>query len=85
MTTFKTITKAELIEALEDLNDSDQIAFATNYGDIGDTMQVHRIRGRIDEQELRESAYSDSGFALRDSDEDWDDDDEELQSVFILS
>jgi hypothetical protein len=67
--TFKTVTKAELIEALEELNDNDLVAFSSDYGDISHTQQVHRIRGRIEEVELCESAYSDSGFAIADSDD----------------
>jgi hypothetical protein len=83
MSKFRTITKAELIESLEDLNDDDAIAFASDYGDIVHTMQVHRIQGVIDEAVLEESAYSDSGFAIRDPESDECDD--EQQKVFILS
>jgi hypothetical protein len=82
-TTFKTITKAELLEALEDLADDDQIAFASDYGDHCHTQQVHRLRGNINEHDLRESAYSDSGWALVEHDDESDGD--EPQRVFILS
>jgi hypothetical protein len=85
MQQFRTITKAELIEALEDLNDDDQIAFASDYGDITHTQQVHGIRGRIEEATLCESAYSDSGWAIRDEDDEEDEDENESkQTVFVL-
>jgi hypothetical protein len=82
MTTFKTITKAELLETLELLADGDQIAFASDYGDHTHTQQVHRLKGNIDLRALRESAYSDSGWALADPD---DDEGDEPQRIFILS
>jgi len=83
-TTFKSITKAELLEALEDLADDDQIAFASDYGDHCHTQQVHRLKGNIGEHELRESAYSDSGWALVDP-EYSDEADKDMQRVYILS
>jgi hypothetical protein len=77
-TQFRTTTKAELIAALDDLNDNDLVAFASNYGDITSTMQVHPISGNIDEHRLCESAYSDSGYAIADDDRG---DDEEMDEI----
>lgn len=84
-TTFKTITKSALIEALEDIVDDDAlIAFASDYGDHCHTQQLHRIKGNIEEVPVKESAYSDSGFAVADDDE-WEPENEtEKQTVFLL-
>jgi hypothetical protein len=81
---FNTITKAELIEALEDLDDSDLIAFASNYGDHSRTMQVHCLRGDVELEHIEESAYSDSGFAVAEHEPDEDEMDD-TQEVWILS
>lgn len=86
MKTFSTITKAELVEALEELNDNDLVAFASDYGDHGHTQQVHRIRGNVEEAVLMESAYSDSGWAVA-NEEEWDSDpgsDEPKVEVYII-
>jgi hypothetical protein len=77
-TTFKTITKAELLQALADLNDNDHIAVASDYGDRCHTQQLHRLRGNVEEVAVRESGYSDSGFAV---DEDGD---SNAQTVYLL-
>jgi len=84
-TTFKTITKAALLEALEDLDDNDSIAVASDYGDRCHTQQLHRLKGNIEEVKVRESAYSDSGFAVADEDGGELDDNEEPLTVYLLS
>jgi hypothetical protein len=83
-TTFKTITKAELLQALADLNDNDHIAVASDYGDRCHTQQLHRLRGNIEEVSVKESAYSDSGFAVADEDDEHFGDEQQLQTVYLL-
>jgi hypothetical protein len=79
-----TITVRELKQLLEDLHDDDRVAFASDYGDHSHTMQVHPLRGSVDLHEIRESAYSHSGYALADDEFDARDD-EDQKSVFIIS
>lgn len=75
--TMRTITKAELIEALEELDDDDKVIFTTDYGDYHSTQQALPISGRVEEVSITKSAYSNSGFALvDDNDEDENDEDE---------
>ena len=85
---FHTTTKEELIAALEDLPKGARVAFASDYGDHVHTQQVHRLRGDIEEQDIYESAYSDSGFAVANDEDDEDFDPEgtaKRQSVYIIS
>lgn len=82
MSAFRTITKEELIEALEDLPDGAQVAFSSDYGDHCHTQQAHELRGNVEQVTLRESAYSDSGWAVKDDEEDWDG---PKQEVWVLS
>lgn len=77
MREFRTITAEELREALEGIPGDALVAFASDYGDRGNTQQIHRLRGRVTEETIEESGYSDSGFAIRDTDEDDDEPDRE--------
>jgi Large polyvalent protein associated domain 29 len=68
---------AAAVDALEEFPDSTPVVFANDYGDRGNTMQV----GGIDEvvqSPIRESGYSNSGWALphEAADSDGEDDDE---------
>ena len=66
---MKTITVRDLIDLLEDYDDDDMpVVFATNYGDRGNTQQAHAIRGDVEEVVLTKSAYSESGYAVSDTD-----------------
>lgn len=69
---MESITVKELKALLEDWDDEARVVFGSNYGDRSGTVQAHRLRGRIEEVTLRESAYSDSGYAINEdgSDED---------------
>ena len=85
MSKFRTITKAELVDRLQDLNDDAPIAFVSDYGDIVHTQQVHSIQGCIDEVVLEESGYSISGFAVEDDPETDEFREKPAQKVFVLS
>lgn len=61
---MRTITAAQLIEELESLPPNAPVAFASDYGDRGHTQQVIFLRGSIEKMPIRESGYSDSGYAL---------------------
>jgi hypothetical protein len=83
-TKLKSITVAELIEALQGEDPEAMVVFASNYGDYHKTQQVHFIGGDLEEQPVEESAYSDSGYAICRPEEG---DDEELDgsSFLVLS
>lgn len=68
--TLKTITVAELIDALEDLEPEALVIFSTDYGDYHHTAQALPIKGEIEEGTVSESAYSNSGFQLHQEEED---------------
>ena len=63
-----TLTVAELIAILEDQDPDMPVMIACDYGDRGRTMQALPIH-RVEEDGLRKSAYSDSGWALAIADE----------------
>ena len=79
-----TITKQELVDILADLPDDARLAFATDYGDRSHTQQVHAIEGSVEERDIGESGYSDSGWAVLD-DEDDDAQDVGGDSLWIIS
>lgn len=72
MSEFKSITVAELKALLEDQSPNLLVTFASNYGDYHRTQQVHSLDGYAEEMKIVETAYSDSGFALSDEDDDVD-------------
>lgn len=63
--TIRSITVQELREALEDFKPEDIVVFSHDYGDHCHTQAVGRIEN-IKMQDLVETAYSDSGFAVKD-------------------
>lgn len=62
---MQTLTKKELIETLDNVPDNALLIFTSNYGDRIGTMQAHPL-GDVDQALLKESSYSDSGYALTD-------------------
>lgn len=84
--TIRTVTAAELIEALQMLPEDALVAFSSNYGDRCRTRQVHTLDGQIEEEELYETAYSDSGFAVvKERDEEESEKETPAQKVWIIS
>lgn len=81
--TLRTITKRELIERLEDSDAPDDalVIFSTDYGDRGNTQQALGISGEIEEVLIHESAYSNSGFAIAEDEDDLDEDDLETNDA----
>lgn len=76
---LRTITVRELMEALEGQDPDMRVVFTCDYGDYHHTPQALAIRGEFEELPLVESAYSHSGFALvQDDEEDEDESDDDL-------
>lgn len=85
--TMRTITKAELIEALEELEDDDKVIFSTCYGDYHRTQQALPLKGTVEEVRITKSAYSNSGFAVLDEDDietDEEDDNEDAEIYHVI-
>ena len=61
---FKSITVQELINLLKDEEPEAMVAFVSDYGDHHHTQQVHSIAGKLEEELISTSGYSDSGYAL---------------------
>lgn len=61
----RTLTVRQLIERLEGEDPEAKVVFVSNYGDHARTQQAHFLEGRLDYAQLEESAYSESGYALR--------------------
>lgn len=66
---METITVSELIKVLADADPNAKVVFTSNYGDRNRTQQAHGIHGDLRVRTLKESAYSESGYAVRDT---WD-------------
>lgn len=81
---FKTTTVEELIEALQEHDPKAFVVFASDYGDRGNTMQVHAIDGDVDEIQIRKTAYSASGWAVLESD-DMREEDANVPCVLLIS
>lgn len=67
---MRTITVAELIECLQNEDPDARVIFAADYGDYHHTEQALPLRGEIDTVTIEKSAYSNSGFAIAECDED---------------
>jgi len=82
---LRTLTVKELIEVLQDEDPEMPVVFATDYGDYHHTIQVHAIDGSVDEEPIRESAYSRSGWAIPDHEkEDEEERDVEAPRVLVV-
>jgi hypothetical protein len=71
---MKTITVAQLRDLLDGQPDDMEVIFTTDYGDYSRTPQALALRGEVDTVTIEKSAYSNSGFAIQDSDAVYDDD-----------
>ena len=69
MPNFRTITVAELRELLEDQADQALVVFSANYGDYHNTQQALPLRGEVEECSLTKTAYSNSGYAIAEPDD----------------
>jgi hypothetical protein len=81
---FESITVAQLIEVLQAESPDAIVAFSSNYGDICNTIQLHRINGEVQREVVCESGYSNSGFAVE-TDDDASGNQAELQTVLVIS
>lgn len=76
---FNSITVEQLQQLLSDYDPNTLVTFSSNYGDRSRTEQVHSLEGYADMKPLTKTAYSDSGYAIA------DDDEEEAQTVLVIS
>lgn len=76
---LRSITLGELRALLADHSQADdeiKVIFTANYGDRGRTPQALPLKGEVEEVQVCESAYSDSGYAVA-GDDDYEDEDYE--------
>lgn len=66
---MKTITVAELIEILQEAEPTARVIFSTDYGDHTHTEQALPLCGEIEEVLITKTAYSNSGFAIVDAED----------------
>lgn len=69
---LRTITVKKLIEALQNEDPEARVVFCANYGDRAQTLQALPLRGNVESVTLQTSAYSDSGYAIVEDDEEDD-------------
>jgi hypothetical protein len=68
---IRSITVRQLRQLLFDVDDQEAIVvFSSDYGDHSHTEQVHAIRGEFEEVQIETSAYSQSGWAVINEDDD---------------
>lgn len=72
---MRTITVRDLTTMLSNQDPDARVVFTADYGDRCHTAQALPIRGEVEEVRLTKTAYSSSGFAIA------DDDDEEPSDV----
>lgn len=68
---FRTLTVAALRDLLDGEDPDALVVFSADYGDYHHTEQALTLRGHVEEREVEESAYSHSGFALREHEDDF--------------
>lgn len=73
MRDFKTVTVGELMQLLSDYDPETPVIVTANYGDRCRTQQALPLSGEAEETQITQSAYSDSGYAIGEPDEDEDD------------
>lgn len=67
---MRTITVERLLEVLQDEDPTAQVIFSADYGDYSHTPQALPIDGEVEEVFIEKSAYSNSGFAVVEDEED---------------
>lgn len=71
--TLRSITVRELIDLLKDEDEGALVIFSCDYGDHSHTEQALGLRGECEEVTITKSAYSHSGFAVAESDDEDED------------
>lgn len=84
MRNFRTITVAQLLEALEGEDPEALVVFSTDYGDYCHTQQALPLKGELEEVEIKESGYSNSGFAIIEEEDRDDDEEPEVEGAKYL-
>lgn len=67
---LRSITVQDLLDALEDQPKDALVIVGADYGDLSHTEQALGLKGEVEEVTITPSAYSNSGFAIAEPDED---------------
>jgi hypothetical protein len=67
---LQSIRVKDLIELLQDQDEGALVVFGVDYGDRSHTEQAIPLRGEVEDVQVTESAYSSSGYAIAEPDED---------------
>lgn len=67
--TLRTLTVRELIDLLSNEDENALVITSADYGDRSHTAQALPLRGHLETVTIRESGYSNSGFAIDDEDD----------------
>ena len=78
---LRTITVAALIDILQGEDPDARVIFAADYGDYHHTEQALPLRGETDTVTVEGSAYSNSGFAIAEPD---DDDAADVETFLVI-
>ncbi len=81
---LRTITVAELIELLEDQPKDARVILGADYGDRCHTEQALPLRGECEQVTISKSAYSSSGYAIAEPDEDDDEETADGNETFLV-
>ena len=81
---LRTLTVARLIDLLEGESPDALVIFSTDYGDHHHTQQALPLRGELETVTIEKSAYSNSGFAIAEPDEDGDDESGDDETFLMI-
>lgn len=81
---MRTITVQQLRDLLEDEDPDALVIFSADYGDYHRTAQALPLKGEVEEVEIEKSAYSNSGYAIAESDEDAEDEGPDAGKYLVI-
>jgi hypothetical protein len=80
--TLRTITVGDLIDLLKNEDENALVIFGADYGDRSHTEQALPLKGECETVNVKETGYSNSGFAIVDEDDsDFEDGDRDTYLV----
>ena len=82
--TLRTITVRDLIDLLEGESPDARVIVSADYGDHSHTEQALPLRGELDTVTITKTAYSNSGWAIAEPDEDAEDSDSSDETFLVL-
>lgn len=81
---LRSITVRELIDLLSCEDEQALVIFGADYGDRGHTEQALGIRGECETVTIKESGYSNSGYAIEDERDPDAQNDDDVDTTYLV-